>query len=138
MGIAGENVRDPQILHDHHRREVHERDGGLVVILQSQLIGLLKLLGGEEYEPMAIPVERFEQPVRKLSRTVKGRNTKEGGEKLRKHMIAGDVTRFLATELAMLTGGRSLVRVFGISQRQPSPGVNEDRYRLRSLSSIEP
>ena len=66
MSIAGENVRDRQILHDDHRREVHERDAWSVMILQSQLVGFLKLLRGEENEPMTPPFERFEQAVRKL------------------------------------------------------------------------
>ena len=138
MSIAGEDVRDRQIPHDNHRREVDERNRRFVVIFQSQLVGFLKLLGGEEHEPMAPPFERFEQPVRKLPCAVEGHNSKKGGEEFRKHMVGGNVNRFLAPELAVLAGSRSLVWVFGISQRQPSPGVNEDHHGSRSLPSIGP
>src|SRR3990172_3488727 len=114
MCIAGENIGDRQILHDDHRREVHERDARFVVILQSSIsVGRLsETARGEEHEPMAALFERLKQPVRKLPCAVEGHNSKEGGEEFRKHMVGGDVTRLLAPELAMLTG-----------QRQPGTGL---------------
>ena len=138
MSIAGENVRDCQILHDDHGCEVHEREVGFVVVFQSQLVGFVELIGGEEHQPIQATFERFEQSIRKLPRAIEGHNSKKGGEGFRKHMVSGDVTHFLAPELAMLADSRRVVRVFGISQRQPSPGVNEDHHGLRSLPSIEP
>jgi hypothetical protein len=57
MSIAGEDVRDRQILHHNHRREVHERDARFVVIPLPQLPGAAELVGGNVDQPIPTRVK---------------------------------------------------------------------------------
>ena len=43
MGITGEDVHDPEVLHDHHAGEIDEGDVGLIVVLLPQLPGVDEL-----------------------------------------------------------------------------------------------
>jgi hypothetical protein len=45
MIVAGENVRDAEVLHDDHAGEIDEGNVRLIVILLAQVPGAAKLLG---------------------------------------------------------------------------------------------
>src|SRR5437899_1872972 len=67
MGVAGEHLRDAEILHDDHRREIDEGDVWLVAVFQPHLVSLVELFRGNEDEPMPAGLDRLEQIVREMA-----------------------------------------------------------------------
>jgi len=104
--VTGENLGDPQVLHDDHRGEVDEGDVRLVVIALPHLPSLVKLTRRNMDKPVPPTSKRLQQIADKLLRRGKIQNPEQQGHELGKDKIGGDVPLSLLSKQPMLMCGR--------------------------------
>src|SRR3974390_1050660 len=126
MAVAGEDLCNAKVLHHDHRREINEGEFGFMVVPGPEWVGAVELVRRDEDELMPVELDRTKQVVRKMPRGAECNHAEEGRYKLREDEIRCDVAPLLPSQFPVLLCGDGVVRIFGIGDGQPGPGVNKD------------
>jgi len=126
MSVAGENVRNPQVLHDDHRREIDEGDIRLVVVFLAQFPGAAELVRGNVDENMRTRVGSGQQSVDGRLGLGRRADFVQVVDQLIQNEIGSDVLPSSFLEFSMGRFGLVVVLIRVVQEGDPGPGIDED------------
>jgi len=126
MGITAENFGDAQVLHHHHRCEVHEGYVWLVLIFLPKSPGRIKSDRRYSFQLVTSSLDRLEYINHELPGFGEIENSEQRSHEFAENVVGGYVTNFLPLKKPVLLNGRAMVWIIFVSQSQPGPSIHKN------------